>query len=76
MEPSGSSAARFHLRDGRPLVFYTIPRSVFRRRAGEFLLGVMLVAMGLVAATLLAKGRPEPARLPKPASSRASAAVR
>ena len=75
MHPPGSSAARFHLKDGRPLVFHTIPQSVFRRRAGEILLFVMLAAVGLIAATLLAKGRPDPPR-PRSAAPPNAAYVR
>ena len=62
MQEMGSRAARFHLKDGRPLVFHSIPESVFRRRAGEILIFVMLLAAGMLAATLLAKGRASPTR--------------
>jgi hypothetical protein len=62
MQTLGSDAARFHLQDGSPLVFRTIPRSVVRRHVGEIVLALMLGAVGLVAATLLAKSRPEPSR--------------
>ncbi len=65
MNPSRSTAARFHLRDGRPLVFHTIPRSVFRRHMGEIALALMLAVVGLIAATLLAKGRPDSPRPPR-----------
>jgi len=62
MQESGLRAARFHLKDGRPLVFHSLPESFFRRRAGEILLFVLLVAAGMLAATLLAKGTAEPPR--------------
>jgi hypothetical protein len=66
MHQSSSCAAQFHLKDGRPLVFHTVPQSLFRRRAGEIMLFAALAAAGLVAATLLAKGRSDPpnARVP------------
>jgi hypothetical protein len=60
MHQSSSGAARFHLKDGRPLVFHTLPQSVLRRRAGEILILAVLAAAGLIAATLLAKGRSDP----------------
>jgi hypothetical protein len=62
MQEMGFRAARFHLKDGRPLVFHSLPESFFRRRAGEILLFVLLVAVGMVAATLFAKGTADPAR--------------
>lgn len=73
MHHTSSDAARFHLEDGRPLVFHTVPQSVFRRRAGEILFFVMLAAVGLIAATLLAKGRPDPP--PRPAAPRSGSAA-
>ena len=54
----GSRCARFHLKDGRSLIFQTIsrrPRRPRRHRAREIVI-VLLVALGLVAATLFAKG--------------------
>ncbi len=66
MQDSGLRAARFHLKDGRPLVFHSIPESFFRRRAGEILLFVLLVAAGMLAATLLAKGAPDSPRTAAP----------
>jgi hypothetical protein len=62
MQESGSRAAQFHLKDGRPLIFHSIPESVLRRRAGEILLILMLLAAGMLAATLLAGGRVEAPR--------------
>jgi hypothetical protein len=62
MHQISSDAAQFHLKDGRPLVFHTVPQSLFRRHTGEILFLVMLAAVGLIAATLLAKGRPDPPR--------------
>jgi hypothetical protein len=62
MQESGLRAARFHLKDGRPLVFHSIPESLFRRRAGEILLFLTLLAVGMLAATLLAKSRADPPR--------------
>ncbi|HKB71007.1 MAG TPA: hypothetical protein VKH46_09200 [Thermoanaerobaculia bacterium] len=43
-------------------MFHTVPQSLFRRHTGEILFLVMLAAVGLIAATLLAKGRPDPPR--------------
>ena len=68
MHRLASGAARFHLKDGSPLVFHTIPESAFRRHAGEIVVAVMLAAAGLIAATLLAKGH-EPPRSVKAASA-------
>ena len=54
-------------------MFHAIPESALRRRAGEILIFVMLAAAGLIAATLLAKGRPDP---PRAAGSPGAAVVR
>ncbi|HWC65553.1 MAG TPA: hypothetical protein VG777_05685 [Thermoanaerobaculia bacterium] len=50
-------------------MFHTLPQSVFRRRAGEILLFGALAAAGLIAATLLAKGRSDPPGPRAPARS-------
>jgi hypothetical protein len=59
-----SHAARFHLKDGRPLVFLSLRPSRLRRRAGGIILTILMATLGFIAATLFAKGRPEarPAR--------------
>lgn len=54
-----SHAARFHLKDGRPLVFQSLRPSRLRRRAGEIVLTLLVAALGFIAATLFAKGRPD-----------------
>lgn len=51
-----SQCARFHLKDGRTLVFKTIPRSLLRRRAPEIALALLVAVLGLLAAELFAKG--------------------
>jgi hypothetical protein len=63
-------AARFHLKDGRPLIFQSLRPSRFRRYAGEIALTLLMAVLGLIAATLFAKGRPDarPARPPADAS--------
>jgi hypothetical protein len=65
-----ANAARFHLKDGRPLIFQSLRPSALRRRAGEITLTLLMAVLGLIAATLFAKGRPEsrPARPPAAAS--------
>jgi len=57
-------AARFHMKDGRPLVFQCLRTSRLRRRAGRIVLTLLMAALGFIAATLFARGRPEarPAR--------------
>jgi hypothetical protein len=59
MQISGSGTAKFHLKDGRILVFHAVRPSALRRRAGEVLLAALIAALGLLAATLFAKGHPE-----------------
>ena len=54
-----SHAARFHLKDGRPLVFLSLRPSRLRRRAGGIILTLLMATLGFIAATLFAKGRPE-----------------
>jgi len=49
------SSARFHLKDGRPLVFHTVDRSFVRRRAGDILLIFIIGLLGFVAANLFAR---------------------
>jgi hypothetical protein len=49
-----SAGARFHLRDGRKLVFYTVRQSGFRRRTGELLAVAFVLTAAALAATLLA----------------------
>jgi len=64
-------AARFHLKDGRPLVFQCLSTSRLRRRAGGIVLTLLMAALGFIAATLFAKGRPEA----RPARSNAAASL-
>jgi hypothetical protein len=68
-------AARFHLKDGRPLIFQSLRPSRLRRYAGEIALTLLMAVLGLIAATLFAKGRPDarPARPPAAALSARSA---
>ena len=68
----GSQAARFHLKDGRTLIFQTLRPSLFRRRAGEITLALLVALLGLIARSLLAKGRPD-ARSSRPAEAALSA---
>jgi hypothetical protein len=63
-----ANAARFHLKDGRPLIFQSLRPSAFRRHAGEIALTLLMAVLGLIAATLFAKGRPE-ARPARPAAA-------
>ena len=55
----GSRAARFHLPDGRALIFQTLRPSILRRRAGEIALALLMALLGLIARSLFAKGRPD-----------------
>ena len=64
-------AARFHLKDGRPLIFQSLRPSRLRRYAGEIALTLLMAVLGLIAASLFAKGRPDP----RPARPRADAAL-
>jgi hypothetical protein len=61
--PSRTDNART-LKDGRPLVFQCLRTSRLRRRAGRIVLTLLMAALGFIAATLFARGRPEarPAR--------------
>jgi hypothetical protein len=61
-------AARFHLKDGRPLIFHSLGPSRLRRYSGEIALTLLMAVLGLIAATLFAKGRPEP-RPTRPAAA-------
>jgi hypothetical protein len=54
-----NSSARFHLQDGRPLVFHAVRRSFVRRLAGEILLLFLVAVIGFVAANLFARSRPD-----------------
>jgi len=64
-------AARFHLKDGRPLVFQCLRPSPLRRRAGGIVLTLLMAALGFIAATLFARGHPDA----RPASSDAAASL-
>jgi hypothetical protein len=54
--PPGS-CGKFHLKDGRPLVFYPVPQSSLRRRTGEVLAVAFVLIAAALAATLLAASR-------------------
>ena len=73
-EAPGRSAARFHLKSGRVLVFRAVPRTVFRRRAGEILFTLIVLTAAAIAATLFAS--PRPARSPAPRSASAARSAR
>ena len=62
-------AARFHLKDGRPLIFQSLRPSRLRRYAGEIALTLLMAALGLIAASLFAKGRPDPRPTRAPAGA-------
>jgi len=70
----GSQAARFHLKDGRTLIFQALRPSLFRRRAGEIALALLVALLGLIARSLFAKGRPEVRSKPAEASLTARSA--
>jgi len=55
----GSRCGRFHLKDGRTLIFQTIRRPFLRRRAGGIALALLVVVLGFLAATLFARSRPD-----------------
>ncbi len=52
------SCAKFHLKDGRKLVFYPVRQSGFRRRTGEVIAVAIVLVAAALAATLLAASRP------------------
>lgn len=54
--PHGS-CGRFHLQDGRKLVFYPLPQSGLRRRTGEAIALAFVLIVAALAATLLAASR-------------------
>ena len=54
-----SNAARFHLKDGRPLVFLSLRPSPLRRRAAQVVLTLLIATLGFIAASLFAKGHPD-----------------
>jgi len=64
-----SHAGRFHLKDGRPLVFLSLRTSRLRRRAGGIILTILMATLGFIAATLFAKGRPDARPAPSAAAS-------
>jgi hypothetical protein len=68
-EAPGSSAARFHLKSGRILVFRAVPRTVIRRRAGEILFTLIVLTAAAIAATLFASPRPGHGSAPRAASA-------
>lgn len=72
-EAPGRSAAQFHLKSGRTLVFRAVPRTVIRRRAGEILFTLFVIAAAAVAATLFASPRPGRGPAPRAASAARSA---
>jgi hypothetical protein len=59
MQISGSGTGKFHLKDGRTLVFHAVQQSTIGRRAGEILLAAVIAGLGLLVATLFAKGHPD-----------------
>ena len=54
--PHGS-CGRFHLQDGRKLVFYPVRQSGLRRRTGEVIALAFVLIAAVLAATLLAASR-------------------
>jgi hypothetical protein len=55
------SCGKFHLKDGRPVVFHCVRRSNLRRRAGEALaLAFVLIAAAFAASLLTASRSPRP----------------
>ncbi|MGH9443342.1 MAG: hypothetical protein ACRD16_13835 [Thermoanaerobaculia bacterium] len=56
ISPPGS-CGRFHLRDGRKLVFYPVRRSGLSRRMGEVIALAFVLLAAALAATLLASTR-------------------
>jgi hypothetical protein len=54
--PHGS-CGKFHLEDGRKLVFYPVRQSGLRRRTGEVIAVAFVLIAAALAATLLAASR-------------------
>ncbi len=54
MQEPPDSFGKFHLKDGRRVVFYPVRQSSLRRRTGEVLAVAFVLTAAVLAATLLA----------------------